>query len=130
MDEVGVESSVKPLVLTCNLSPGTRAPLRALCLRLGIRVQPVPPEDFDLPLAALVEGRRSAKRRPAAERFTDEMLVMAFLAPDTLDALLEGLRAARLPRAPLKAVLTETNARWSAAELHRALAAEHAQLRR
>lgn len=121
-----------PVLLTYHIAPAKLAKIQVLCLRLGIRVCPVPPEDYGQPLAALVglaKKDASPVQTPAAD-FADEMLVMAHFRPGMMDTFLNGFRQARIPPVPLKAMLTETNAQWNSLELHRAIAEEHEAMRR
>ena len=45
-----------------------------------------------------------------------------------LEGLLHGLRAARIPPVALKAMLTDTNAAWTAPALYAEIAREHAAM--
>ena len=118
-----------PVLLTYHISPAKLAKIQVLCMRLGIRVRPVPPEDYGEPIAVLA-GLAEAGAHPApAEDFSDEMLVMANFRPGMMDAFLNGFRQSRIPPVPLKAMLTETNAQWNSLELHRAIAEEHEMMK-
>lgn len=117
-----------PVVLTYHIAPAKLAKIQVLCLRLGIRVCPVLPEDYGEPLAALAGLAEKGRHLAPAEDFQDEMLVMANFRPGMMDAFLNGFRQSRIPPVPLKAMLTETNAQWNSLELHRAIAEEHAMM--
>lgn len=114
-----------PVVLTYHIAPAKLAKIQVLCLRLGIRVRPVPPEEYGAPLAVLAGLAETGQYPAPQEDFSGEMLVMANFRPGMLDAFLNGFRQARIPPVPLKAMLTETNAQWNSLELHRAIAEEH-----
>lgn len=114
-----------PVVLTYHIAPAKLAKIQVLCLRLGIRVRPVLPEEYGAPLAALADLAEAGQYPALPEDFSGEMLVMANFRPGMLDAFLNGFRQARIPPVPLKAMLTETNAQWNSLELHRAIAEEH-----
>ena len=119
---------MNPMVLCFNVQPEKLGRMRVLALRLGIRLRTVAPEEFALPVGALA-GVLSAPESPeSVEPFDDEMLLMAHFRPGMLDAFLNGFRQSRIPGVKLKAMLTETNARWNAAELHAAIEAEHRQM--
>ena len=119
---------MNPMVLCYNLQPEKLSRLRVLALRLGIGVRVVEPEKFGLPVGALA-GVLSAPESPeSVEPFDDEMILMAHFRPGMLDAFLNGFRQSRIPSVKLKAMLTETNASWSAARLHREIRAEHEQM--
>ena len=47
-----------------------------------------------------------------------EMLVMAHFRPGLLEGMLQGWRAAHIPPVALKAMLTDTNAAWTAPALY------------
>jgi hypothetical protein len=119
---------MNPMVLCYNLQPEKLGRLRVLALRLGIGVRVVEPEKFGLPVGALAGVMEPPETVEAAEPFADEMLVMAHFRPGMLDAFLNGFRQSRIPPVKLKAMLTETNAAWSAARLHREIRAEHEQM--
>ena len=119
---------MNPMVLCYNLQPEKLGRLRVLALRLGIGVRVVEPERFGLPVGALAGVLNAPETVESAEPFADEMLVMAHFRPGMLDAFLNGFRQSRIPPVKLKAMLTETNASWSAAKLHREIRAEHEQM--
>ena len=119
---------MNPMVLCYNLQPEKLSRLRVLALRLGIGVRTVEPEKFGLPVGALAGVMEPPETVEEAEPFSDEMLVMAHFRPGMLDAFLNGFRQSRIPSVKLKAMLTETNAGWSGARLHREIRAEHEQM--
>ena len=119
---------MNPMVLCYNLQPEKLGKLRVLALRLGIGVRVVEQDKFCLPVGALAGVTETPETVEAAEPFSDEMLVMAHFRPGMLDAFLNGFRQSRIPPVKLKAMLTETNAAWSAARLHREIRAEHEQM--
>ena len=119
---------MNPMVLCYNLRPEKLGKLRVLAVRLGIRLRTVAPEEFALPVGALAGVLNAPETVEEAELFTDEMLVMAHFRPGMLDAFLNGFRQSRIPSVKLKAMLTETNAGWSGARLHREIRAEHEQM--
>jgi len=59
--------------------------------------------------------------------FQEEMIVMLGLNARQFHGFLDGIRTAGV-RVPLKAMATEHNIAWTARELHRELAAEHASM--
>ena len=119
---------MNPMVLCYNLQPEKLGRLRVLALRLGIGVRVVEPEKFGLPVGALAGVLNAPEAVEEAEPFSDEMLVMAHFRPGMLDEFLNGFRQSRIPPVKLKAMLTETNAGWSGARLHREIRAEHEQM--
>ena len=119
---------MNPMVLCYNIRPEKLGRLRVLALRLGIGVRVVEPEKFGLPVGALAGVLNAPETVEEAEPFSDEMLVMAHFRPGMLDEFLNGFRQSRIPPVKLKAMLTETNAGWSGARLHREIRAEHEQM--
>ena len=118
-------------VLLYNLSDRDKCmKIKLLLYRLGIAGREVAPEEFGLPLGALLAlpGFEAAEALPC-EAFNGEMLVMHALSQVQFSGLLNGLRREGLGVA-LKAVVTETNAAWDSRRLHRELSAEHAALSR
>ena len=120
----------RPTLLTYNLSPQTAAALKRVCEALHIRTRAVLPVEYALPVGALA-GIPVSKgpEAPAAQGFSEPMLVICFMLSDQLDTLLAAMRQAGV-RVPLKAVLTPTNVAWSSVQLHDALASEHEQMNR
>ena len=102
-----------------------RIKIQLAALRCGLKSVVVPPEDFSLPVGALLGEPGYAPSADAGEGFEDEMLLM-----DEMDgAFLDLLRQSRAPVA-LKAVVTGQNKAWSSEALHRELRREHEAMRR
>ena len=120
-------------VLLYNLSKEKLTKLRFLLFKLGLEGRVVSPEEFNLPVGVLAgaEGLSPAPEAAGApqESFSGEMLVMCGLSSAQFSGFLNALRQNRCGVA-LKAVLTETNARWSSVELHRELRREHEALQK
>ena len=122
-----------PLLLTYNLKPGTEAGIARICRDLGIRVRTVNPWEYTQPIGALAGIPIAKAAKPDAmpgHRFNDEMLVMCHMMSNELDAFLNSMRAANVPRIALKAVLTPVNVAWNSLDLHRELAREHSEMQR
>ena len=99
-----------------------RIKIQLAALRCGLKSVVVPPEDFSLPVGALLGEPGYAPSAGAGEGFEDEMLLMD-------GACLDLLRQSRAPVA-LKAVVTGQNKAWSSEALHRELRREHEAMRR
>lgn len=113
-------------VLLFNIRGDKLRRIRMLTFKLGLRCIEVAPEDFSRPLGMLC-GRADeavADGADEAPAFGGEMLVMDGLSSAQFHGLLDALRRERAAVA-LKAVVTESNSRWSAARLYRELSAEH-----
>ena len=104
-----------PTLLAYQIDPKKLGKMQIVCLRLGIRVGAlagVLPREPDAPAAPL----------------PGEMLVMAHFRPGLLEGMLQGWRAAHIPPVALKAMLTDTNAAWTAPALYAEIAKEHAAM--
>ena len=116
-----------PTLLAYQIDPGKLGRMQVVCLRLGIRVQAVDPADFGQPIGALAGVLPRTADAPAAP-LPGEMLVMAHFRPGMLEGMLQGFRAAHIPPVALKAMLTDTNAAWTAPALYAEIAKEHAAM--
>ncbi|MDO5294818.1 MAG: DUF3783 domain-containing protein [bacterium] len=124
----------KETILLYNIKNKPYAPkLKAILLRLGIRIKVINQEQYHLPIKDLLSSNASAAtvdttptgQPPAA--FEDEMMVMAGLTNARLDIFLASLRKEGI-RIPLKAILTPHNSTWTSFALHDELVLEHAKM--
>ncbi len=117
---------MKPAVLLCyNLTGEKNRKIKVLAMRHAIRIRAVKPEEYGETLAALC-GQEALQQKPQPnEAFTDEMLVLAHFTPDLLNQFLYGFRKNGIAPVALKAMLTDTNAKWDSVELHKELSMEH-----
>ena len=104
-------------VLAYNFTGAELKKLKKICSGKLARVRAVAPEDFAQPVGALCGVEKRIEPPPPAAPVSEQILVLANFAPRQLDALLADLRTARVGTAALKAVLTPTNAKWSADKL-------------
>lgn len=112
------------LLLMYNLSPERQSAVRMICARMKIRARAVAQTEYGEPLGALC-GRTQKTGEPfRGEAFSDEMLLMADFAPQTLDAFLRAFRSYHVTSVSLKAILTETNAAWDSVRLHEEICRE------
>lgn len=112
-------------VLSFNLTDDQNRILRSLCESLGLNCKVVPPEGFALPIGAMAGIPLSARHiRGNEHNFSEPMLVMCNLDQMHFDRFLTALRRSPLPPIGLKAVLTPTNAAWSACQLYEELCRE------
>lgn len=118
-----------PQILLFNLSGKSKTQkLRFILVKLGIRARHVTKEEYGQSVGYLA-GLEGFAERPeaAAEDFSDEMMVLCGFNGNQISALSAALRRAGAP-VSLKAVLTETNAGWTPAELHGELILEREAL--
>lgn len=110
-------------ILMYNCSGPEFSKLRQIFAMLRLRMRPVGPDRYHLPLEELAEG----KGEPAAEAgeaVPEAMLVFCGLGDALLHQVLEVIRLAKLPPIPLKAVLTTTNRTWDTRQLYEELCRE------
>lgn len=116
-----------PTILFYNLNNSKGKQIKLLCMRLKIRIKPVDPTDYALPVGALLgmENITLAESDTSTDDFADEMLVFSGFTSGMLDHFLNEYRKMRIPKTDLKAILTEHNISWSSYALHRELQKEH-----
>ena len=110
-------------VLLYNCSGPEFSKLRQIFAMLRLRMRPVEPERYHVPLAQLADGQGE----PAAEvpeAIPEAMLVFCGLHQALLHQVLEVIRLAQLPPIPLKAVLTGANREWDPLQLREELLKE------
>lgn len=110
-------------VLLYNCSGPEFSKLRQIFAMLRLRMRPVEPERYHVPLAQLADGQGE----PAAEvpeAIPEAMLVFCGLHQALLHQVLEVIRLAQLPPIPLKAVLTGANREWDSLQLREELMKE------
>lgn len=113
-------------ILIYNVTDSDRlAIIRITAFRLGLVLKEIEKEQYSLPLGYLagVNGIDGTAIDEDGD-FDDEMLVMCDLDRAELNELIDSLRSENVI-IPLKAMLTETNAKWSSLRLHREISAEH-----
>lgn len=119
-------------VLFYNLNSEKGRKIRMVCLRLGLAIRNVEPEDYGekIGYAAKLPGYEKTGEQPAdCVPFTDEMLVFKGFSRSMLDAFLRELKKNGCS-VDLKAVVTDTNRDWDSYTLHAAVAAEHVIMHR
>ena len=113
-----------PAVLLFGLAGERGRAWRGTAARLGIRVREVSPAEYGMPLARLTGEAEKAEASPLLAALPEPMLVMAGFGPELMDAYLREAGEAGAPRVALKAVLTPTNAGWTARQLYGELSRE------
>ena len=112
-------------ILLFNMDPEKAVKIRIAAYRLGLDCLEIPPEDQGRPLGALLGLPGFERAADPGDGFAEEMLLMETLSSELLDAM----RASGASVA-LKAVVTEHNVGWSAAQLCRELRREHEAMQR
>jgi hypothetical protein len=116
-----------PTLFLYNLDNPRGAKLRRVCLPLGIRTRPVPPQAHTLTLRELVDG--APPQPDGAPGFTRELLLLVDFTSAQMDALFLAMRRAKLAPVALKAALTPTNRDWTSVQLYQELLREHEAVR-
>ncbi len=117
---------MKPAVLLCyNLDGEKNRKIKLLAMRYAIRIRTVEPEEYGETLAALCGQEALQQNAQPEDTFTDEMLVLAYFTPELLNQFLYGFRKNGIAPVALKAMLTDTNAKWDSVDLHNELSMEH-----
>ena len=117
--------TVHPLMLCIHMEKERALRFSFAAMSLGVRVRMVEDSQLGQTLGAAC-GLDAPPAHGPGGGVAEEMLLLAFLPEDTLDALLRALRATGLPPVRLKAVLTPVNRGWDFARLYRELAGEAA----
>lgn len=124
------------LYYTPNNHPNA-AKLKGVLVRMGVRIRNVTADQVMEQVGALVGMKGFEKADSAAESQTEElpvipeeMLVMHHFTSRRIDELLANLRKAGVPKIQLKAVVTDTNCRWTFYHLYEEISAEHAEMQK
>ena len=111
------------VVLMYNCSGPEFSKLRQIFAMLRLRMRPVTPERYHVPLQDLAVGKGEAEDQPA-QAIPEAMLVFCGLGDAFLHQVLEVIRLGKLPPIPMKAVLTATNQTWDTLQLYEELLKE------
>ncbi len=112
--------------------------LKGVLVRMGIRIKNIAPSQINETVGTLagLPGFRAENALEVQEKETEalpfipeEMLVLHGFSSRRLDELLGQLRKAKVPPIALKAVLTESNCKWSFYELYQEIKAEHEKMK-
>ncbi len=117
-------------ILAFNFSEERLKALKLISMMLRVQLRAVSCSEMLQPIGYLagVSGFEPVGEAYAGEEAAEEMLVLcAFTRPD-LDRLLAAIKKSKLAKVALKAMLTPHNAAWSAVQLQKELAAEHAYM--
>ena len=110
-------------ILMYNCSGGKYFKLQQIFAMLRLRMRVVTPEQYDITLDQLSEGKGEPVDE-AGEAIPETMLVFCGIGEALLNQVLEVIRVAKLPPISLKAVLTETNKDWTTKQLYEELCRE------
>lgn len=118
---------INRVLLLYNFSTERLKAVRTVTAPLGCVVKNVDKKACGQPVGALagVKGISISAEKKPSEGFEDEFIVICGYSDAGLDVVLDALRKSGVGKTTLKAVLTETNAVWSGAELYREVRKEH-----
>lgn len=119
-----------PVILAFGFAPERLGRLRTLCAVEKLRLRPVSPEEYGQSIGALSGLLPPAEVSAEAGEIGEEMLVLCGLSEAALDRFLRGFRRQGILPVALKAVLTPTNAAWTAPALYEELRREHEAMHR
>lgn len=102
------------------------AKLKAVLVRMGIRIKNISPEQVNQTVGYLagLDGFEE-KEQEGCPDVEEEILVMKNFSNRRIDELLLNLRRAGVPKIDLKAVITDTNCKWNFYDLYLELKKEH-----
>ena len=115
-------------VLLYNIESKKEIKIKMLCHKLNIGFRSVKKEEYGYLIGYLL-GMDSDDTQGTGEDFSDEMLLLSDIESGMLTLFLTLMRKQKTP-VELKAVRTESNARFTSYELHRELCAENAAIKR
>ena len=114
-------------VLMYNCSAPGFSKLRQIFAMLKLRMRVVNPNQYDIPLIELAQGK-GEPNEALTEAIPESMLVFCGVNGALCAQVLEVIRLTKLPPIPLKAILTEDNKDWNTIQLHEELLKEKAAL--
>ncbi len=115
-------------VLAFHVPAERLARLRMVCMRTGLLLRPIEDAELSRPIGALCSVTPPSSEMLPAPDFDGEMLLFAHMSSAQVQQFLQVSRQMKAPSFPLKAVLTPTNAAWTAGQLYAELTAERAAL--
>ena len=104
--------------------------IKMTCIRMGIRIKSISPQEYKVPIGYLAYGteeeiRTYMEQDGVRDSFAEPMMVLAGLSPGRMNQFLEQMRKNKAPYIGLKAMLTEHNAVWDSLSLYTELEKEH-----
>ena len=101
------------------------AKLKAVLVRMGIRIKNISPEQVNQTVGYLAGLDGFEEKEQEGCPGVEEILVMKNFSNRRIDELLLNLRRAGVPKIDLKAVITDTNCKWNFYDLYLELKKEH-----
>lgn len=107
------------------------AQVKGVLVRMGIRIRNITPDQAAQQIGYLagMEGFEEQERPGTEPVMEEEILVMLNFTSRRIDELLLQLKKAKVPKIELKAVVTETNCKWTFYKLYQEIKEEHDTLK-
>lgn len=101
--------------------------LKSIFVRLGIRIKNVAPDQVMQQVGYLagLPGFEESESGDQLLTIDEEVLVLKNFTGQDIDVLLQNIRKTGLPKIALKAVLTESNSKWTFYQLYQEIKQEH-----
>lgn len=101
--------------------------LKGVLVTMGIRIKNIAPQQVTQLVGYLagMEGFEEQTSTDPVPFIEEEILVMKQFTGDRIDELLFKLRKAGVPKIELKAVVTESNSKWTFYKLYEEIKEEH-----
>lgn len=104
--------------------------MKMVFLKMGIKIRKIKKEEYLQPIGALakIKGIEGKEDIYEGENFQRELMIMSGFSRQRLDELLLQLRKNKIPKIPLKAVITDTNQYWTSLDLYKEVVRENAMM--
>lgn len=104
--------------------------LKGVLVRMCVRIRNIAPDQTGEKVGALagLPDYEEQTEAPEAPAISEKMLILHGFGQQRLQELLAGLRKAKVPPIPLKAMVTEHNADWTVYELYQEIRKEHEKM--
>ena len=124
---------IKKMETVLYYNPGTpeamkhTALMKSVLVRMGIRIKNISRDQVmeQVGYLAGLPGFESAGKVEELPEIPEQVMILKQFSSSRIDALLMNLRKAGVPKIELKAVLTESNSKWSFYQLYEELRQEH-----
>lgn len=115
-------------VISFGFTPAEQKKLKTVCDKVGVRLKKVTPMEYGQPIGSFVGLAEKGETTGTELPLDGQMLVFASVSDRQLDAILSGLRTVRVGIGSFKAMVTPTNASWTAYALLEELKKEREEL--
>lgn len=104
--------------------------MKLVFLKMGIKIRKIKKEEYLQPIGALakIKGIEGKEAIYEGENFQRELMIMSGFSRQRLDELLFQLKKNKIPKIPLKAVITDTNQYWTSLDLYKEVVRENAMM--